>query len=81
MQSLDATIQRLLFLRGETMCQRLLPRNSIEASEPTDYEMECELSGVIPSDDDVYDAFSDDELEPDICPTNGIGCSGCHNCR
>lgn len=64
------------------MCQRLLPREAIEASEPTDYEMECELSGVIPTDEDIYDAFSDNEDElPDICPTWGMQCPGCSNCR
>ena len=76
---------RVLLPSGEyPMCKpftRNLTRNAIESSEPTDYELECELSGVIPSDEDVYDAFSDDEPEPDICPTNGIGCQGCHNCR
>ena len=63
------------------MCQRLLPREAIEASEPTDYELECDQTGLIPTDEELCDAFSDDEIEPDICPTNGIGCSGCHNCR
>ena len=65
------------------MCQRLLPREAIEASEPTDYELECDQTGLIPTDEELCDAFSDFETDesPDICPTWGMQCTGCHNCR
>ena len=68
------------------MCAKYLPSNAMEAIDPVDSDFDELMAEAIdyigiPTDQEIHDAFSDDEIEPDICPTNGIGCSGCHNCR
>lgn len=63
------------------MCQRMLPRESIEALEHLDSDILLD-DDRIPTEQEIADAFDYEEqaIEPDHCPAgcNGVGC---YNCR